>query len=142
MLIHSEKLNPCKCGSSQKPVLDSDDMVPSWAVQCPVCKQFRHDKNWTIGGAVDKWNKENPHMNTLREVGSALYNIIIIQKFKEQFEKNPTSFKLRCDMNGEVFEIPLNDVIKEEIAKHLEDKRDKNQTILNSNPELLKTLNA
>ncbi len=59
-LIHSEILNPCKCGSKKKPDLDSDDMCPSWAVQCYDCKQFQHGKNWTMKGAVDEWNKNNP----------------------------------------------------------------------------------
>jgi hypothetical protein len=60
MLIHSEKLNPCKCGSNKIPDLDSDDMVPCWAVQCYDCGQFQHGDNWTMNGAVKKWNKENP----------------------------------------------------------------------------------
>lgn len=81
-------------------------------------------------------------MSTLREVGTALYNLLTIQRYKEQFEKNPTSFTLRCNMDGEVFEIPLNNVIQGEIAKHLEERRSGNQLILDSNPELLKQLNA
>lgn len=60
MLIHSEKLNPCKCGSKKKPDLDSDDMVPSWIAQCYDCGQKQYGKNWTFGEAVYKWNKENP----------------------------------------------------------------------------------
>lgn len=60
MLIHSEKLNPCKCGSKKTPDLDSDDMVPCWAVQCYDCGQSQHGSNWTMHEAVDKWNKENP----------------------------------------------------------------------------------
>lgn len=60
MLIHSEKLNPCKCGSKKQPDLDSDDMIPCWIVQCYSCGQKQHDKNFTYGGAVNKWNKENP----------------------------------------------------------------------------------
>lgn len=60
MLIHSEKLNPCKCGSKKAPDLDSDDMFPSWAVQCYDCKKFVHDDNWTMAGAVKKWNLLNP----------------------------------------------------------------------------------
>lgn len=59
-LIHSEKLNPCKCGSEKQPDLDSDDMVPCWGVQCHDCGQFQHDKNWTMNGAVKKWNEQNP----------------------------------------------------------------------------------
>lgn len=60
MLIHSETLNPCKCGSKKKPDLDSDDMVPCWAVQCLDCGQLRHDKNWSMHGAVKIWNENNP----------------------------------------------------------------------------------
>lgn len=60
MMIHSEKLNPCKCGSKKTPDLDSDDMVPCWGVRCYDCGQFQHDKNWTMTGAVKTWNKENP----------------------------------------------------------------------------------
>ena len=60
MLIHSETLNPCKCGSSKKPNLDSDDMVPCWGVSCYDCKQFQHGKYWDEKGAVDEWNKQNP----------------------------------------------------------------------------------
>lgn len=40
--------------------MDSDDMVPCWAVQCYDCGQFQHDNNWTFSGAVKKWNNENP----------------------------------------------------------------------------------
>lgn len=60
MLHHSEKFNPCKCGSKETPNLDSDDMVPCWAVNCYHCGQFQNDKNWTFSGAVQTWNKENP----------------------------------------------------------------------------------
>jgi hypothetical protein len=60
MLIHSEKLNPCKCGSNNDPDLNSDDMVPCWAVYCYNCGQLQHDKNWTLRGAVKTWNEENP----------------------------------------------------------------------------------
>ena len=60
MLIHSETLNPCSCGSKKTPDLDSDDMVPSWAVQCLDCGKFVHDEKWTMQGAVRKWNEENP----------------------------------------------------------------------------------
>lgn len=60
MLHHSEKLNPCKCGSKTTPDLDSDDMVPCWAVTCYTCGQSQHGPNWRMGEAVVKWNKENP----------------------------------------------------------------------------------
>lgn len=62
MFIHSEKLNPCRCGSKVKPDLDSDDMVPTWQVQCFSCGQSQHNDgwNWTMEGAIAKWNKENP----------------------------------------------------------------------------------
>jgi hypothetical protein len=60
MLHHSEKLNPCKCGSKITPDLDSDDMVPCWAVNCYSCGQMQHGENWTMKGAVKKWNEENP----------------------------------------------------------------------------------
>jgi hypothetical protein len=60
MLVHSEKLNPCKCGSKKKPDLDSDDMVPCWAVRCYDCRQLVHDKDWTMSGAVEAWNNANP----------------------------------------------------------------------------------
>ena len=62
MLVHSEKIkiNPCKCGSKKKPDIDSDDMVPCWAVQCYDCRQFVHDSNWTMSGAIREWNKANP----------------------------------------------------------------------------------
>lgn len=60
MLVHSEKLNPCKCGSKKTPDLDSDDMVPSWAVTCYDCGQSQHGNNWTMRGAINKWNNENP----------------------------------------------------------------------------------
>ncbi len=60
MLVHSEKLNPCKCGSSKQPDLDSDDMIPCWAVNCYDCGQMQHGKNWAMQEAIDKWNKENP----------------------------------------------------------------------------------
>ena len=59
-LVHSEKINPCKCGSKKKPDLDSDDMVPSWMVQCYDCGEKAYDKNWTMQGAVKKWNEQNP----------------------------------------------------------------------------------
>ena len=60
MLIHSYTLNPCKCGSKKKPDLDSDDMIPSWAVTCYDCKQFQHGPKWKASEAVAKWNLENP----------------------------------------------------------------------------------
>lgn len=60
MLIHSEELNPCKCGSKKTPDLDSDDMVPCWGVRCYDCGQFQHGDKWTLSGAVKKWNAENP----------------------------------------------------------------------------------
>jgi hypothetical protein len=60
MLVHSEVINPCKCGTKQKPNLDSDDMVPCWAVQCYKCGQFQNASNWSMQGAVNTWNKANP----------------------------------------------------------------------------------
>ena len=58
--MYSYKLNPCGCGSTQTPDLDSDDMVPSWGVRCPDCSQFQHGRDWGIEQAVEKWNQENP----------------------------------------------------------------------------------
>jgi len=63
MFRHSEKLNPCKCGSKKFPDLDSDDMIPCWSVDCHDCGQSQHDNNWTFKGAIEKWNKENPITN-------------------------------------------------------------------------------
>lgn len=60
MLVHSYKLNTCKCGSNKIPILDSDDMIPCWGVSCSDCNQFQHGKYWDADGAVEKWNKENP----------------------------------------------------------------------------------
>ena len=60
MFIHSYGLNPCKCGSTKKPRLDSDDMLPCWQVDCDDCGQSQHGINWSMGGAVEKWNAENP----------------------------------------------------------------------------------
>ena len=59
-LVHSEKINPCSCGSTNKPDLDSDDMIPCWAVQCYDCGQFQSSPNWSLQGAVEKWNSVNP----------------------------------------------------------------------------------
>lgn len=53
------ELNPCKCGSKKNPHLDSDDMVPTWAVTCYDCGQYQHGENWTLRGAITTWNKEN-----------------------------------------------------------------------------------
>lgn len=64
MHTHSEMINPCKCGTIEKPDLDSDDMVPCWAVKCYECGQSQNDSNWTKIGAVNKWNKENPIKST------------------------------------------------------------------------------
>jgi hypothetical protein len=63
--IHNYELNPCKCGTKQKPDLDSDDMFPCWMVQCFKCNQKCHsdDDQWTLPKAVNKWNKENPIKN-------------------------------------------------------------------------------
>lgn len=58
--IHNEVLNPCKCGSKEKPDFDSDDMVPSWIVQCYVCGQQCHDSDFSYQGAIKEWNKNNP----------------------------------------------------------------------------------
>lgn len=59
MFIHSEHLNPCKCGSKKKLILDSDDMLPCWAVECLDCKQFEYG-NWSFNGAIKAWNNANP----------------------------------------------------------------------------------
>lgn len=48
MFHHSENLNPCKCGSTKTPTLDSDDMFPCWAVDCYDCGQSQHGKNWDL----------------------------------------------------------------------------------------------
>ena len=53
-------INPCSCGSKKKPDFDSDDMIPSWAIQCFDCKQFIHNSNWSSYGLIEKWNKLNP----------------------------------------------------------------------------------
>lgn len=60
MFVHSEKLNPCKCGSKKTPDLDSDDVVPCWGVKCYDCGQFQNSSNWSMAGAVKVWNLENP----------------------------------------------------------------------------------
>jgi len=59
MLIHSENLNPCKCGSKKTPDLDSDDFIPCWGVRCFDCGQFCHGDDWSMKKAVSVWNKEN-----------------------------------------------------------------------------------
>ena len=59
MFIHSEKLNPCKCGSQKQPILDSDDFVPCWDVSCRDCGQRQNSDSWSKNGAVSKWNEEN-----------------------------------------------------------------------------------
>ena len=61
MYQHSQKINSCKCGSKVTPKLDSDDMVPCWTIKCADCKQMQHDSNWTLAGAVNKWNEHNPN---------------------------------------------------------------------------------
>ena len=66
MFIHSEKLNPCKCGSNRAPNLDSDDMIPIWAVNCYDCKQMQRDDNWSYNGAVNIWNRENPIIKNIK----------------------------------------------------------------------------
>lgn len=60
MLIHAEKLNPCKCGSTKKLDFDSDDMVPCWMVRCFDCGQSAHGPNWKMNEAIVAWNKANP----------------------------------------------------------------------------------
>ncbi len=74
MLIHSEILNPCKCGSKTKPDLDSDDMIPSWAVQCYDCGQYQSHPNNTMRGAVIVWNKEN-QLVTERVTSMTLFKV-------------------------------------------------------------------
>ncbi len=59
MLIHSEKLNPCKCGSKKVPILDSDDFVPCWDVSCQDCGQRQWRDDWSMVGAVRVWNEVN-----------------------------------------------------------------------------------
>ena len=59
MFVHNEVINPCVCGSSKTPDLDSDDMVPTWGVKCHECKQFHHDRDWSYDGAILEWNKHN-----------------------------------------------------------------------------------
>ena len=60
MFIHSEQLNPCKCGSKKQPDLDSDDMVPCWSVRCHDCGKNLSHHNWSMSGAVKVWNEQNP----------------------------------------------------------------------------------
>jgi hypothetical protein len=60
MLIHNYTINPCKCGSKKIPVLDSDDMIPTWAVKCYECQQLQYNDWNSAASAVNKWNKENP----------------------------------------------------------------------------------
>ena len=55
-----ENINPCKCGSKNKPILDSDDFVPCWSIYCRDCKQDLHSENYSHDGAIIVWNKENP----------------------------------------------------------------------------------
>ena len=64
MFVHNQELNPCKCGSKEKPDLDSDDMVPTWNVYCPVCGQTQNAENWSLEGACVVWNRENPTIRT------------------------------------------------------------------------------
>lgn len=79
--------------------------------------------------------------NTLTEVGMACHYLENIRKHKEQFEKYPnSSFYLRNNMNGDCMDIPLNEIIKNEISKFLEEQRIINQTILDNNPDLIKVL--
>ncbi len=54
--------NPCRCGSDKTPIADSDDMVPCWTIECPDCNQSQYSEGerWTLIGALNKWNKENP----------------------------------------------------------------------------------
>ena len=89
MLRHNEILNPCKCGSKQKPLLDSDDMVPCWTVYCRDCKQDVHDPNWTLDGAVITWNdinKEDQIWKTIRYIEKEIESIPveIIHKFESK----------------------------------------------------------
>jgi hypothetical protein len=56
----AQQINPCKCGSKKKPDLDRLAVWTCWAVQCYDCKQFVHDSNWTMTGALKAWNNANP----------------------------------------------------------------------------------
>jgi hypothetical protein len=54
--------NPCKCGTKEEPIADSDMMIPCWIIECPTCGQKQHSENshWSYANALSKWNKENP----------------------------------------------------------------------------------
>lgn len=76
----------------------------------------------------------------LYDVGVAMFHLKQIEKYKNEFEKYPNSFKLRCNIQSQIFEVPLNDVIKREIANYLEEERLSNQKLLDENPELVKII--
>lgn len=54
------EINKCKCGSEKEPRADSDDMVPSWIIDCRDCGQEQWGSDWSYSAAVNKWNHENP----------------------------------------------------------------------------------
>jgi hypothetical protein len=89
MLVHSETLNPCKCGSKKKPDLDSDDMVPCWAVHCHDCHQMQYGQDWTFNGAVKKWNAENPIKSDLKyEITPYILEVITKMKTGWTLKRN------------------------------------------------------
>lgn len=63
--MSDKDLNPCKCGATTPPTINSDDMVLCWLVECKNCKQKQHSETseWTYWNAINKWNKENPIVN-------------------------------------------------------------------------------
>lgn len=77
---------------------------------------------------------------TLSDVGMAMFHLGTIDKYEKEFDKNPNSFKLRCNISGEILEIPLNGVIKKEITKFFKNRRALNQKLLDENPELVKII--
>ncbi len=78
---------------------------------------------------------------TLRDVGMAAFYLDTLRKYEGFFNKHPdTSFKLRSHMSDEVFDIPMNDVIKGEIAKFFEERKALNQKIIDDNPDLVEII--
>lgn len=104
MFIHSEKLNPCKCGSAKTPNLDSDDMVPCWGVRCHDCNQFQHGENWTKEGAVNAWNNSNP---------------IKLEKMSKEIKEKP-KFKKFSKQETKVFKGLLQEKKAHEIAEEMD----------------------
>lgn len=62
-------MNPCRCGSDNKPVYNSSEVLPYFTLKCNECDNVvgTESELWTSMILVDMWNARNPkkHENSI-----------------------------------------------------------------------------